>query len=186
MILELNNSLFYLIYNFYKDSIWLTDLAIFFAKYLPYLIVILFFYNLLTNAFFQKENIVSYKKIKIFLFLQTILAIILSRGIITEFIRFFWPEKRPFDVLSIKAFITESGPGFPSGHAAFLFALAVILFFWNKKWGIIYFVLALLNGFARIYVGVHWPLDILGGLIVGTLSSTLIYFVFKKYLSQIY
>ncbi len=186
MIFELNQNLFNLIYNFNKENLLFNFLGIFLAKYLPYLLVILFFYNLLNGNFFLKKEILYPKKTKIFLFLETILVLILSRGIVTEFIRFFWPQKRPFDALNIKALIAESGPSLPSGHAAFLFALAAIVFLWNKKWGIVYFVFAFLNGLARIYVGVHWPLDILAGALVGIISAVIVSLLFKKEFAKIY
>ena len=61
----------------------------------------------------------------------------------------------------------ETSYSFPSGHAAFFAALAMVVFLYNRKAGWIYFSAALFIGFARIYTGVHWPLDVLGGLILG-------------------
>ncbi|MGC8775788.1 MAG: phosphatase PAP2 family protein [Minisyncoccia bacterium] len=175
---HLNLFLFNLIYNFGKSNFLLIDLGVFLAKYLLYLLIILLFYFVLFSNF--NLNFKNIKKARIILFIEIILAAILSRGIITEFIRFFWPEPRPFDFLGIKPFIFESGPGLPSGHASFLFAISMIIFLWNKKWGIIYFILSLINGLARIFVGVHWPLDILAGLLIGVLSALFIHLIFKK------
>ena len=176
----LNKNLFDLIYNFQKDSFLLIDFEIFLAKYLPYLLVLYFLYLIFIGNFYYKGKIELHKSAKIFLFLESVLALILSRGILTELIYFVYPTKRPFDFLNIKAFITESGPGFPSGHAVFLFTLATIIFIWNKKYGLIYFILSFINGIARIAVGAHWPLDILGGIAIGILSGILIHLILKK------
>ena len=175
-----NKNLFDLIYNFGKESLLLIDFEIFLAKYLPYLLVLHFFYLIFIGNFFYKGKIELHKSAKLFLFLESVLALILGRGILTELIYFLYPIQRPFNVLNIKALINENGPGFPSGHAVFLFTLAVIIFIWNKKYGLIYFILSFINGIARIAVGVHWPLDILGGIILGILSGILIHLILNK------
>jgi undecaprenyl-diphosphatase len=50
----------------------------------------------------------------------------------------------------------------------------------NRKWGIVYLILVALMGVARIYVGVHWPLDILGGAAIGILSAMIIHWAFDE------
>lgn len=69
--------------------------------------------------------------------------------------------------------------GFPSCHAANSFALAffVMLFFKNRL--LTFFILfwAALNSYSRIYVGVHYPGDLIAGTIVGLSGALLIYFL---------
>ena len=75
---------------------------------------------------------------------------------------------RPFEVFSnIVPLFSESGYAFPSGHATFFMALAFALFFNHKKAGYVFILFALLIGIARIIAGVHFPVDILGGFILG-------------------
>ena len=62
---------------------------------------------------------------------------------------------------------------FPSDHATAVGALAAGLLLANRRWGVIGAVLALLMGFARVYVGAHYPLDVLAGLALGGLVATL-------------
>ena len=56
---------------------------------------------------------------------------------------------------------------FPSGHAATSFAAATMLSFARPRWAPAFYLLALAIGFSRVYVGVHYPLDIVGGAALG-------------------
>jgi undecaprenyl-diphosphatase len=61
---------------------------------------------------------------------------------------------------------------FPSGHAATSFAAATILSFARPRWAPAFYLLALAIGFSRVYVGVHYPLDIVGGAVLGLAVAT--------------
>jgi undecaprenyl-diphosphatase len=61
---------------------------------------------------------------------------------------------------------------FPSGHAATSFAAATILTSFVPRFAPLWFLLALAIGFSRIYVGVHYPLDIVGGAVLGVVIAT--------------
>jgi undecaprenyl-diphosphatase len=56
---------------------------------------------------------------------------------------------------------------FPSGHAATSFAAATVLSFAAPRWAPAFYLLATAISFSRVYVGVHYPLDILGGAALG-------------------
>ncbi len=96
----------------------------------------------------------------------------------TELIRLFYDRPRPFDLpaeVLTKAGIDHinqliphaSGGSFPSGHAAFAFAIAAAVSFYYPRLGIFFWPSAILIGLGRIAAGVHWPSDILGGALVG-------------------
>ena len=107
----------------------------------------------------------------------------LSRGIFTEVIRYLYNRPRPFVALeNVRVLIEKNGqePSFPSGHAAFLFAIAFAVLLFNKKHGLILFIAAAFFTVVRVIVGVHYPLDIVGGLLVAAFSVALVRRFFKK------
>lgn len=69
---------------------------------------------------------------------------------------------------------------FPSGHTLHGFAAATAIFLHFKKPGIAALVLASLIAFSRMYLFVHFPTDILGGIIIGVGMAVLIYRLEKK------
>ena len=87
--------------------------------------------------------------------------------------------------MAVKQLIPESGYSFPSGHAAFYFALSMGVYLYNKKLGAAFFVVSVLMGIARIFAGVHWPADILGGALVGIVTALLVNFYARKYLEKL-
>ena len=74
---------------------------------------------------------------------------------------------------------------FPSDHATVAGAVAVGLLFANRRWGIITVVLAILMAFTRVYVGAHYPGDVLAGLALGGLVSTAGWFVIVPLLRRL-
>jgi undecaprenyl-diphosphatase len=154
----------------YRNAFW-NVFAIFFAEYLPYLMVVAF----LVLVYYQN----GWRR-KVYLFCEAALAIILSRGIVTEVIRYFYHEPRPFSFYGLAPLFNETSWSFPSGHAAWFFALAMVAWFANRKWGWWYFLLALLMGVARVYAGVHWPIDIVGGAVTGIASALFIHWLLKR------
>jgi undecaprenyl-diphosphatase len=69
---------------------------------------------------------------------------------------------------------TPHDAAFPSGHAATSFAAATILTAALPRWAPLWFLLALAIGFSRVYVGVHYPLDIVGGAALGCVTALLL------------
>ena len=162
MIQNLDLQLFNLIRSLAGKSKLLDFLGVFLADYLGYFLI--------AGTIFLIWQLPDWKK-KFHYFSFVALTTILSRGILTESIRFFYHRPRPFLALNFVPLIGEVDVGaFPSGHAAFYFALALVVFLINKKWGQYFIGTSILMGLARVFVGVHWPLDILGGIAAAAIS----------------
>ena len=69
---------------------------------------------------------------------------------------------------------------FPSGHTASSFTAASVMFYFFRKLGVFALLFAALMAFSRMYLFVHFPTDILGGILLGIMGATLVVFVYKK------
>jgi len=83
---------------------------------------------------------------------------------------FFRPK--PFTSQAVNLiFYRNTDSAFPSNAAALTFALSFAVLFFNRKIGVPVTVLAAYACFARIMVGVHYPLDIAGGMLLGLAAA---------------
>ncbi|WNI23413.1 phosphatase PAP2 family protein [Streptomyces sp. ITFR-16] len=91
-------------------------------------------------------------------------------------IRGFVERPRPFkDHQGLDVLVDGKNDfSFVSDHATMAMALGVALFVANRKFGIAAIGLALLEGFCRIYMGVHYPTDVIGGFALGTAAALLL------------
>lgn len=83
------------------------------------------------------------------------------------------PENPLSEMVHIVGGYRGGSYGFPSCHAANSFALAsfLTLLFANRKLSLFIFVWAVLNSYSRVYLGVHYPGDLLVGAIIGTAAG---------------
>ena len=89
---------------------------------------------------------------------------------------------RPYYVLGYDPVIPPVGdPSFPSGHTAASFAAATAIYAINKRWGIAAYLYVAVMGFSRLYLGVHFPTDVLAGAVVGTLAALIVLKVMERF-----
>lgn len=80
---------------------------------------------------------------------------------------------------------SPSSYSFPSGHTFDAFAASFSIFLSHKKEGIAAMIMAVLIAFSRMYVFVHFPTDILGGMILGIGVAVLAFFIINRWWPKI-
>jgi undecaprenyl-diphosphatase len=102
-----------------------------------------------------------------------VLTIIVSDQLNSSIIKYLFERQRPCQMLHNVRLLVSCGSGysFPSSHAVNNFAGALVLsfFFPRAKWW--FFSFAAIVAFSRVYVGVHFPSDIIGGSIIGMMCG---------------
>jgi undecaprenyl-diphosphatase len=84
-------------------------------------------------------------------------------------------EPRPFVTHHVNMLLPHAvDGGFPSDHTTGAFALAIALLLRNRAWGSWMLVLAVLTGISRVFVGHHYPGDVLASVVVATVVSLLV------------
>jgi len=170
----MNHIIFFNLYSLAHQSVFLDWLIIFSANTFGYIMVFLAIVFLIFHTdgvfdyhapFLQFKN--KLKEIS-FVFITSI-----SAWIIATIIKSFIFSPRPFMVFeNVKPLFVHGGmESFPSGHAMFFSALALSLFFVHKRIGYLFFIVALIVGLARVASGVHFPIDILFGYILGIIIA---------------
>lgn len=109
-----------------------------------------------------------------------LLAALLGAGIKQLLVR-----PRPFMADNTIQLIIDMPKGFscPSNHTALAFAAATAIYFFKRSWGTIAFAIALVVGFSRLYLFVHYPSDVLLGAALGLVSAYTIKAKFTKQLA---
>lgn len=168
----MNAYLFQLINQFALRWPLLDAIGIFLAAYLGYILI-------LGLIFFLAIDFYNYRKIAP----AALAAGFLARLIVAGF-RLFFSVERPFVAGPVNLLIQRSASAsFPSGHASFFFGLAFFLLFWFKKTTnppkqaksilLFCFISAFLIAGARVYAGIHWPLDVAAAIPVGLFAAWL-------------
>ena len=78
------------------------------------------------------------------------------------------------DILN-KLIEKEVGNSFPSDHTIVFFSVCISIALFRKRFWYLWVALALILSISRIYVGVHYPVDILVGALLGTIAAILVY-----------
>lgn len=104
---------------------------------------------------------------------------LLLSGAIVALLKLGVVANRPFESLShVNQLVVPSEPNsFPSGHTSSTFSVVTVLvheFRQNKGLIIILILFSLMLAFSRVYCGVHYPLDVVVGAMVGILSGILV------------
>lgn len=154
-----NLGLFFLIFGLNNQSKLADYLMIFGAEYVIYFIFILMFFLTIKGGVKEKKS----------LFLALICLPIAV--IIVKLIHLFFFEPRPFIDYAISPLILhKADASFPSRHTLIAAVIAFSYVYFKSKWALLFLLLMLWVGISRIYVGVHYPLDIIGGIAIGIIT----------------
>lgn len=153
------------IFNIARQNPLLDFLMVFGAEYLIFIVIIVALLVFLKN----RQGVLQ-------------LIISLSIGVIAiKTLDLVFYEPRPFLIFNIIPLVRQPIEGsFPSMHTAILTIMAFSFIKAKRKFGQMMLIPVVWTGFARIYTGVHYPLDILGGAIVGILSVIITARFFQK------
>ncbi len=114
---------------------------------------------------------------------EMIPALLVTNTLVERVIKTYFRRRRPFITL-VQALVVGRKPGswsFPSGHSATSFACASALASRYKRPRPVLYFLASLVGFSRVYLGHHYPLDVVSGATIGTGLSRLVVWGLRRY-----
>jgi len=156
------------------DQFW--SIVTQFTTWIPLFVLLIF---LLFHKFSRQE---AFKK------LILLLGLVLFIIIITHLTKSQVARLRPNNDESINSLIrilkSPVDYSFFSGHAASSFAIVTLFFLLIRKqigWALVLFIWPVLFSISRIYVGVHYPMDIFIGAAVGIISAVLFYMGYKRF-----
>lgn len=164
MMEDLNRSLFLWINATGTSPDWLIALATFIARdviaIVPLMIVVLWLWGPRSQLTSQRVLVV-----------KTGIALLYALAI-SWCLGHLFPHPRPFAIgLGYQYLDHAPDESYPSDHGTVIFTFALAFICWHRLWsGAILLATGVAIAWSRIYLGVHWPLDMLGGLLVGLLA----------------
>lgn len=175
MIEQLNHTLFLLINATPASAQWHITLAIFIARRVIFVIPALIVLSWLWGC---QQQIQAIRQLLLKAALAMIVAMILSflSGVL-------FPQARPFALGIGYQFLPHAADNsFPSDHGTVMFTFALVFLFCHRlSSGLILLVIGGAIAWSRIYLGIHWPFDMLGALLISIAACLITQLIWDKY-----
>jgi undecaprenyl-diphosphatase len=177
-IIELNNSLFLQLHSLIGISKSFDIFVYIIAEQIDwYLVGLAVIFMLIHQHSYRSNTPRFFSRVSLYEGFHVLLGILIAWGT-SYLMKISFAAPRPFlyFIDFVPLFPYGGYDSFPSGHATLFSAIAVSLYFYHKKIGIFFGLMALLIGISRIIAGVHFPIDIIAGWILGIIIPWLIHF----------
>ncbi len=181
----MHSPIFIYLNSFIGKSIVFDGLVVVFARYFQYIVIvyalILMYRTLVNRDPDLNPRLYIHKAISEAVW---IFGSVAAAFTVTAIMKISFAIPRPFLSGIEPLFIHGGYNSFPSGHATVFAALTVSMFLFHHKRGWWFFASALAIGGARVMAGVHYPIDIIAGYIVGAVSAYLVYIFIRPRLTK--
>jgi undecaprenyl-diphosphatase len=175
--MSLNEQLFGLLHGSLTRSAGLERVLVLSALYIPFIVA-----AIVLLAFFGLHD----KHRRHWFLLEIWASVFVALFALSDNLQILFAHVRPYAVLHFTPAVSPVAAfSFPSSHASALFALALTVWFYHRREGAAIFLLAFANGIARVAVGVHWPVDIIGGMAVGVIAA-LVAHAFVRFAEEVH
>ena len=155
----MNLKIFKFINNLANKNMAVDKIMIFFSTYVPYLFMIILLSVFVLGAIKRNGD---YRKIAVNTFIITVINLVIS-----FIIGSIYYVDRPFVHNKVNLLFQHiKDSSFPSDHATGTMSIALGLERYNRILGIILTILSIIVGFSRIYVGHHYPMDVIGAYVI--------------------
>ena len=169
----MNYELFQQINGLAGHSRLLDDLMIFLSNSVPYVVVLLLLYLWFIG---NKQKGIQLRYTALYAVFSSVIALFIN-----AIIHFFYYHPRPFVAHHVHKLVPHAADSsFVSDHAVLVFAIAWTLFIRNTRGKYIILLWATMVGLSRIYIGVHYPFDVIGSIVISFATSSLVIYFSNK------
>lgn len=175
----MNMTVFRFINNLAMKNMILDNIMIIFSKYVPFLFIAI---SVVVFILGIKEKHLNYRQVVFSTLFIAVVNLILS-----FIIGGLYYVDRPFVHHKVNLLINHTkDASFPSDHAIGTMSIALGLQKYNKAVGITLTILSLIVGISRVYVGNHYPMDVIGAYIIAIITTYIYNVILRSKMEKIY